>query len=355
MNTIAMLLSVLLAQAAPIAPPLAADPGPVLVVLQPSTVSCDGVAERPVRRDLPIPEASRIYSRAAPSPLTLHFAIDATGQPIDITEAAGGNGIGTEDAVPALAAWRFAAGAPRSRCTLTYAVDYLNAGAVSLDQADRAFAFRRSNSPDMRPFFALTIPTGSDCFRPFPAYRLRAFPDFQAMKGEPGVPSYAMVGFDIDSHGRPRQVHLIGGDRDAPIARAGLDAVKRSRFVDGARHGCALPFRQFSRDPLPAPIRDPADRPPADPSCAALDKGWAWMPPLVFPTGFSRRGIEGWATIHFDVAPWGQTGDVSVVKSEPAAAFGETAANIVRLARKPPSKLGASGCIETVKFVIRRR
>ena len=342
--------------ASPIATVAPYTPPPVLVVLRPSDVSCDGVPAQPVRRDPPIPEAHRIYGRDEPRPLTLRFAIDASGRPIDIAVGDRSQAsIGTDDAVPALATWRFPAGAPRAQCTLTYSVEHLRAPDVSIADADRAFAFRRANSPDMRPFFALTIPAGSDCFKPFPAFRLRAFPDFEKMKSEPGVPSYAMVGFDIDRDGRPRNVRLIGGDRDAPIASAGLDAVRHSRFVDGARHGCALPFRQFPRDPLPAPVRDPADRPPGDPSCAALGKGWASMPPLEFPQGFSRRSIEGWATVRFDVAPWGQTGNVGVVQSEPAAAFGESAVGIVQMARKPPSKLGASGCVETVKFVMRPR
>ena len=34
------------------------------------------------------------------------------------------------------------------------------------------------------------------------------------------------------------------------------------------------------------------------------------------------RAIEGWAVIAFDVAPWGGTGNVRVVASEPAADFG---------------------------------
>ncbi len=56
--------------------------------------------------------------------------------------------------------------------------------------------------------------------------------------------------------------------------------------------------------------------------------------------------------IGYDVAPWGQTGNWSVIASEPSADFGQAALNAVRLAVKGESPQGASGCLTLVRFKI---
>lgn len=57
--------------------------------------------------------------------------------------------------------------------------------------------------------------------------------------------------------------------------------------------------------------------------------------------------------IAFDVAPWGQTGNVRVLAAEPAAEFGDAAQQIIRGAVKPPSPTGYTGCVERVRYIIR--
>ena len=333
------------------------DTAPQLIALRPGAVMCSGIVEEPVGRELPIPTAQRLFSTEPIRPITLAFSIDASGRPIDIRDTVGTRRqpwIDASDAVPALAAWRFAPGAPRRRCTLTYTVDHLHAPDVPIEDAYRAFAFRRGNSPDMAPFYRLTIPAGSDCFDPFPAYRMQAYPPYDRLGQRPGTVSYAMIGYDVNRHGQTRRVRLLGGDRDAPLARAALRAIRKTRFVPDARHGCALPFRMYPRAPLAAPPAPPVEQyRTADADCEGVPTGWVSMPPLVFPPGFTRRSIEGWAIIRFDVAPWGATGDVSVAAAEPAAAFGEAAKSIIASATKAPSKRGFSGCVEMVKFKMR--
>ena len=76
------------------------------------------------------------------------------------------------------------------------------------------------------------------------------------------------------------------------------------------------------------------------------------MPALVFRGGFLQRRVVGWALIGYDVAPWGQTGNVRVLAAEPAAAFGEQALNIVRSARKETADTGMTGCVTMVRFVM---
>nr|WP_246586786.1 TonB family protein [Stakelama flava] len=79
---------------------------------------------------------------------------------------------------------------------------------------------------------------------------------------------------------------------------------------------------------------------------------WKYLPPLqrYFPAGFRRRAIEGWAVVRFDVAPWGETGDVEVIASEPADVFGDAAKTIVSQARLPKSDASRIGCVERVRF-----
>ena len=86
-------------------------------------------------------------------------------------------------------------------------------------------------------------------------------------------------------------------------------------------------------------------------TCSGEPK-WAFLPPLgsYFPAAFRRRGIEGWAVVRFDVAPWGETGDVEVLASEPADAFGKAAARLIASARKAKAGRGDVGCVEKVLF-----
>src|SRR5690242_10011100 len=149
-------------------PPLAQVPlpaaiasAPELVILRPSDVDCGGTLVVPTHRELPIPAASASVDSDMLRPLTMTFSIDQRGRPIDIRQAGGGpQWVDTSDAAPALAAWQFAAGAPRERCTMTYTINHLRFPDVPIDDAYRAFAFRRGNTQEMGPFYNLTIPAG---------------------------------------------------------------------------------------------------------------------------------------------------------------------------------------------------
>lgn len=342
--------SVVYSPPAPLAP---AARQPQLIVLRSGAVECSGIVVEPVRREMPIPEARDYVSPSEMQPITLHFTIDAAGRPIDI-DGGGTPFWPSADAVPAFAAWQFASSAPKNGCSMTYTVNHPEGPDVLIEDAERAFAFRRGDERAMMPFYVRTIPAASDCFDPFPAYRLQAYPDYEALGQTPGRARNAMIGFDVDAKGRTRNLRVIGGDRGSAIAAAGLKAVHGSRFVPGARHGCALPFSVLPRKPLEAPSGPPAgDYEAADAACEGAPQDWVSMPPLAFPSEFARRSIEGWAVVRFDVAPWGEIGNVSVVKAEPAAAFGEAAKGIVMRAKKTPSTRGFSGCVQRVNFKIR--
>ena len=82
---------------------------------------------------------------------------------------------------------------------------------------------------------------------------------------------------------------------------------------------------------------------------------WTSQPALVSPEVFRRRGIEGWAVIAFDLAPWGAVGNAKVVAAEPAAEFGEAAQRIVFGSATAPSKQGYTNCIVRVRYAMRKQ
>jgi outer membrane biosynthesis protein TonB len=128
--------------------------------------------------------------------------------------------------------------------------------------------------------------------------------------------------------------------------------VARSSFEPGARTGCGYSYYRRQPEPLKAPEAPPsASFRPEGSTCPAELGQWAFMPRLEFPPEFLRRGIEGWAAIRYDLAPWGATGNLAVLAAEPAEAFGAQAMRIVSQARRAPSS-GYSGCVTRVRFVL---
>lgn len=54
--------------------------------------------------------------------------------------------------------------------------------------------------------------------------------------------------------------------------------------------------------------------------------------------------------VSFDVAPWGEIGNVKVVASEPTEEFGTHAVQVIRTAKFDTAPSGVSDCIERVVF-----
>jgi TonB family protein len=156
--------------------------------------------------------------------------------------------------------------------------------------------------------------------------------------------------FRIAADGRPLGIAV---DRRSP--RVNPDDVPAAfaawRFEPGARTGCTYTFFRRQSVPLaPPPLPEKAAFRSAGATCPERPPQWESMPPLVFPIAFQRRTIEGWAVLRYDLVPSGATGNVSVLASEPAAAFGEQAVRIVQQARKPADGERYSGCIVRVVF-----
>lgn len=312
-------------------------------------VRCGGTVVDPVRLVRPRPELR--YGETTAKTTGLRFRIDANGRPLSIKVTnEPGDFPRSDDLAPALAASRFAAGADRTDCMVDYTSEL-----VSFDVADprdlMLYTLDQSSGRLPREGWDRIASADTDCRRrPHPAPLLRAYPDFNGIAAVPGDRAWSMTAYDLNRRGRPVNVRTVAGTGDASLDVASRKAVARSRFAAGERKGCLYPYWR-------APERIAAPPAPAEsafgptPHCPRGD--WAQPPQLTYPPAWNRRKIEGWAVIRFDVAPWGEVGNIRVLASEPADAFGQQAVQVVRSARRAPSATGASGCIERVRFAIR--
>jgi TonB family protein len=366
-----MILS-LLALAAPVSPAAQAlpdslpqivqaggDESAAIISFRAGRARCRGGEEALLLNEPPLPVVAPWGAGTRLSPVTLSFRIDSGGRPLSISEEprlAGTSAyFNRGDMIAAFAASRFRDGAERSGCTITYEAKAEPVETAELGALYRFVALQPPPQFSVRhKIFERTTPAGSTCFNdPRLNVRLRAYPAFEEIPQAPGSLSYSFVGFDLDRGGRPRDARLLGSSGNQELDRQSLDAVRRSRFSPIAKRGCIYSYWRRQTDPLRAPEMPPADAYPADPArCPKEGSPWAYMPPLTFPSEFERRGIEGWAVVRFDVAPWGAVGNVSALAAEPAAPFGQQAVQILSGARKPPSGQGYSGCVARVLFKI---
>ncbi len=319
----------------------------------PGEVRCGGQAVAPVAMGQPVGRFGFV-PKGAPMQQRYRFRIDAAGRPLTIVQdtTMTFSQVAGDDPGAALAVSRFPAGPARSDCTIAFV-----AQGTPIDAAPPADLMAYSISPmfgrmSAPPAWKRITPAGSTCFdTPRPAPLIRVLPDFDALPATPGVKDWSMVGYDLDAKGRPTKVRIVEGTGNRALDAASVKAIQGSRFTGGARTACLYPFWR-----KPAPVAAPespdkASLRPEGSNCPA-DRPWAVMPKLIYPAAYRQRAIEGWAAIAYDVAPWGETGNIRVLASEPATAFGQQAIQIVRLARKAPSRENAIDCVEMVRFVM---
>jgi len=331
------------------APPVIPIPAlrPHLVDFDAVAAHCGGRSVTPLSAVAPLTQVVRL-GVDLPRSYEMGFTIGNDGRPLGITQrivASGPKGyVQGNDLAPVLSLWRFPAGAAGAVCTMTF-----TARTLPLDRAAPADVYRvaalRRGSPSEHQMVMQQIYESGDCAGPGrPQMLLRAYIDRRRIPQTPGVPSYAVASFDVDADGVPQQVAIISSDGNHVLEAAARDAVARSRYVGNApRTRCTLFFGRAATDPVPAPPMPPKTAKSED-HCPGPAR---WVRPLTqqFPEAFRRRAIEGWAIIRYDIAPWGATGAVTVVASEPAAEFGESARMMVAGARVEPSSSGAQGCI----------
>lgn len=361
-----MSLIAALALSVPPAPPpfvhtpptgLYTPPRPRIVTLVPGVATCDGKPAKPLHVELPLP--GRSYGEASAPAATLTFSTDETGRPLGIAfegERQASGRIEFHDLQPAFAAWRFEPGQARAKCRVTFMPR-----SVDADDADPAIAYRyaalvTSGRPNFdtilsRALFDRARGPDSNCDRR-PQPRRIIYPELDLVPQSLGGLSFVMTNYDVDKSGKPVNVQVIGSNGNADLNRRATDAIRQSRFAPQAKRGCVHFYYRNSPGPLAAPEAPPTESlKPAGAQCPQDESlPWKTLPTLVFPDNFRRRSIEGWAILRYDVAPWGQVGNVSVLAAEPASQFGDAAVNVLTGAQKPQSSRGFSGCVERVVF-----
>lgn len=333
--------------------PASSGGGQRLIGWRAGPISCAGSPVVP--RALPAVPERLGWTQASdtqPNAVTLRFDIDSGGRPHGI----GHNGPiyipYSDDLEATLATASFAAGVERSGCTMTYELESI---AIDAAPVERLIAY--SLFPGGQPLpqtgferIRSMASANSTCGDPLPQVRRRSYPDFKAIPQAPATRSWSMIGFDIDPRGKPVSVRVFRSTGNGALDRASVQAVAESRFEPGARRGCLYPYwRTGPTLTAPAIPETPAEQTSA--TCPVASQ-WKTQPVLRFPEQYRRHGVEGWAVIAYDVAPWGQTGNLRVVASEPSGAFGAAAINTVRAATKEASPQGYSNCITRVRFVL---
>ena len=314
----------------------------------PGEVRCDGVAVggTALRPAVEIVFSDPQWTKA----VSYRFAIDAAGRTRSIDRGTNEFFPFGQDIGPALAASRFAAGAKRENCTISYTPKFEPLASAPIADLVAYSIFPAGQKLPQEGWDR--IGTVGNCRdKPRPAALLSGHPEFLKLKASPGARDWSLVGYDTDASGRPINVRIAHGTGNDELDAAAIEAIRVSRFTGGARTGCLYPYWR-SAGKLAAPEK-PAEEQmrPANAVCPAkID--WAVRPTTRYPPAYRKRAVEGWAIVAFDTAPWGEVGNVKILEAQPSAEFGQQAMGIVRSGRVAPSAQGASGCIETVKFMM---
>ncbi len=327
----------------------------------PGPVTCDGKALAGAVLVAPMPNVVSRFRPASPSQplpvLRYVFTIAANGQPGTIRPDASPAEplfyLDRSDLAPSIAASRFAAGQRRT-CAVDFATSLTPVADVPL-QTLYALASRPGPLAAPPEVYDRIRPSGSTCVRGPGQFRALNNPAFETIAVPPGDWAWAFFAFDVMPDGTPRNVRLLGSSGTTALDRAGEHALARNRYAPGtARIGCLYHyFRVGSRPAVPADF--PADTPPGTddtiPACRIDPKTISGLlSGQAYPRAFQRRRIEGVAAVRYDTAPWGAIGNVRVLASEPAAAFGETAVAALTSAAVLPSETGYRGCVTRVRF-----
>lgn len=336
--------------AAPPAPPVYR---PHLVDYEAGEVRCGGRVVPVLVRVAPFTQVALVGANP-PRSVEMRFTLDADGRPLGIspnefTISSGYSFVPNADLSPAFSLWRFASGRAGVACSMTFTPRTRPIADASDADILRVSALRGASGAAQRAVFdrIRRIDCGG-ARRPQPL--LRAYPDRSRLPRDAGSPAYAVVGFDIDVDGIPAQVAIVTSSGNAAFDRAAIDAAERGRYPGGQpRQRCTIPMLLGPTPAAAPPSPDTASFRPEGRNCPdRID----WVQPFTqsYPDAFRRRSIEGWAVIGFNIAPGGTPGEVRIVASEPAEAFGRQARSIIQSARARPSAGGARGCVTKINF-----
>jgi TonB family protein len=281
--------------------------------------------------------------------LVYRFRIDSEGRALSIRRERSDYAPGAEDVAPSLVASRFPAGGSRPDCTIAYS---LRATSPQDSPAEDLISYTLTPLSGKLPAegWARIRPADAPCLvEPRPRPLTMNFPDYDKLPAKPGVKDWSMVEYDQDRDGRPVHVRIGHSTGNPALDAAAVRAMRGSRYTGGARTGCFYPYARAAAT-LAAPQAPEEDAMRPSGSTCPQSGDWAAPPFLRYPKAYQRRAIEGRAIVAFDVAPWGELGNLRVLASEPTAEFGDAALQVVGSARKPASSTGRTGCVERVLF-----
>ena len=320
-----------------------------LLVWVPGAVRCAGdtVIAQPMQQPL---TALSWAGSSTLSSLSYEFAIDAAGRTTDIRAVTGGQAAPySDDIAPSLAATRFAIGSPRSRCSVIYMLRRTPLAEAPLSDLVAYTIIPRSGPLPQAGWDR--IKSFGDCSRrPAAEPLVRVFPNFRRLPATPGVQDWSLVGYDINTDGRPTNVTSLFGTGNGALDAASVEAISESRFSGAAQVGCSYPYWRAPAT-LAAPSEPSADAFRSPTATCPVDPSYAEPAGDRYPPAYRRRAIEGWAVLTFDAAPWGDVGNIKVVAAQPAEDFGTAATQALRAAKLAPGN-GVTGCIEVIHFRI---
>lgn len=349
------MLTLLAAAVAPVqvATPPAPAYRPHLVDYEAGEARCGGRVVPALVRVAPFTQVALVGANP-PRSVEMRFTLDADGRPIGIspnefTISSGYSFVPDADLTPAFSLWRFAGGRAGVACSMTFTPRTRPLADAPDADILRVSALRGWTGATQRAVFdrIREIDCGG-ARRPAPL--LRAYPDRARLPREAGSPSYAVVGFDIDADGVPAQVAIVTSSGNSAFDRAAIDAAERGRYPGGEpRQRCTIPMLLGPTPVAAPPSPDTATFRPEGANCPdKID----WVQPFArnYPDAFRRRSIEGWAVVGFDLAAGGAPGEIKILASEPAQAFGQQARSIIQSARAKASASGARGCVTKIHF-----
>jgi TonB family protein len=340
---------------------------PTLLQIPATEVVCDGATIQPAYAEDMRIEATRLYPNApqgADKPdVVLRFAVDETGRTRDIRplstpsssdEIVVSTGPSTDQEQAVLAAWRFSGG-PRRDCRLT--IRYTAKPVVEAGQGDllRYFAVTRTRGALRDAVAARLAGPDANCGgdrRGGRWPRTVSYPDNKIGRPPPpGGRSWTVLRWGVDAQGRAVDVETLGSSGDTAFDAETRRAVSDTVVEGGAPlKGCVYNFyRGGGRLPAPeTPQRDEDLLQNCPDEIGSRFKANA--APDSFPVAFRERGIEGWALVRFDLATWGQVGNVEVIDAQPAAAFGDSGRRTVQAGRAEPSNTAGVRCVVPVRY-----
>lgn len=342
---------------------------PTLLQIPTTEVTCDGATIGPAYADDLRIESTRHYSNDGSvlqkPEVVLNFAVDETGRTRDIRPASMADPI-DEMIIPAripsdqeqaaLAAWRFAGG-PRSNCRLTIRYIAKPVAEASRNDLLRYFAVTRTRGPLRDAVAARLAGPDANCGgdrRGGRSPRTVSHPDDRiGQRPPPGGRSWTVLRWDVDAEGRAVDVETLGSSGDAAFDAETRRAVSNTIVQGGVPlKGCVFNFHRGG-DRLPAPeLPEREDDPLQNCPAEVRSRFQARGAPDSFPVAFRERGIEGWALVRFDLATWGQVGNVQIIDAQPAAAFGDSGRRTVQSGRAEPSNTFGVRCVMPVRYVL---